>query len=169
MFTRVMDLHKTKAMGRRFIIKGSKRTASPRFTARHFLKDGFEKKGISMPSEKRNLGNGAENIVANYMSALGYRILARNFSVPKVGEIDIIAQHKQDVYFVEVKARKESNPFGGMEGCISARKLARIRNCADVFIQKQPDAQKSYARIIGAFVHIKANQEYENIKWIRLD
>lgn len=120
-----------------------------------------------MVSAKRKLGNGAEDHVAHYMSALGYSILSTNYSVPKIGEIDIVAKFKDSIYFVEVKARSNSKPFGGMEGCISGKKLKRIRQSADIYLQQNnPDA---YCKIIGAFVHITPQNKYEKIELVPLD
>lgn len=120
-----------------------------------------------MTSVKQNLGNGAESHVAHYMSALGYQILTTNYTVPGIGEIDIIARHGTDIYFVEVKARSNPDPFGGMEGCISTRKLSRIRNCADIYLQHR-QMRDTCGRIIGAFVHITPERKYENIRLIPL-
>jgi len=121
-----------------------------------------------MESVKRNLGNGAESYVANYMNALGYQILTMNYTVPRIGEIDIIARHKENIYFVEVKARSNSKPYGGMEGCISYQKLKRIKHCADIYMQ-QNNASESYCKIVGAFVHITPEKKYEKIKLVNLD
>ena len=121
-----------------------------------------------MASVKRDIGNGAENHVAHYMSSLGYQILARNYTIPGMGEIDIIARHARDIYFVEVKARSNPDPFGGMEGCISQRKLKRIRRCADIYLQHDP-VKDACGRIIGAFVHITPDKKYEHVELIPLD
>lgn len=121
-----------------------------------------------MASVRKDIGNGAEAHVAHYMASLGYQILSMNYTVPKMGEIDIIARHAQDIYFVEVKARSNPNPFGGMEGCISTRKLNRIKRCADIYLQ-QRQVRDSYCRILGAFVHITPEKKYEEIKLVPLE
>lgn len=121
-----------------------------------------------MPSYKRETGNGAESFVTRYLDALGYHILTTNYSVPRLGEIDIIARRGKEVYFVEVKARSNDNPFGGMEGCISADKLHRIRQCADIYLQHGP-YRDSCCRIVGAFVHITQDKKYEKIRLVPLD
>lgn len=117
---------------------------------------------------KKEIGNAAEDRVSYYMSSLGYQIITRNYTVPRMGEIDIIARFRQNLYFVEVKARSNPNPFGGMEGCISSQKLKRIRRCADMYLQKQKD-QDVYCKIVGAFVHATPEGNYEKIQLIQLD
>lgn len=121
-----------------------------------------------MASARRALGDGAESCVAGYLSALGYQILARNFTIPRMGEIDIIARRGETVCFVEVKARSNPDPFGGMEGCISSRKLRRIRRCADIYLQHHREMDAP-VRIIGAFVHITPDRNFENIDLIPID
>ncbi|PJB73303.1 MAG: hypothetical protein CO093_01030 [Alphaproteobacteria bacterium CG_4_9_14_3_um_filter_47_13] len=46
----------------------------------------------------------AENIVAWGLRLRGYKILAKRYKTP-VGEIDLIASHKNIIIFIEVKAR----------------------------------------------------------------
>lgn len=121
-----------------------------------------------MATAKRNLGDGAETHVAHYMASLGYQILAMNYTVPRMGEIDIVARHARNIYFVEVKARSNPDPFGGMEGCISQRKLERIRRCADIYLQHSP-VKDAYGKIIGAFVHITPDKKYEHVELLPLD
>ena len=50
-------------------------------------------------------GRRAETVAAWYLRVKGYKILARRVRTP-VGEIDIIARHRDSLVFVEVKARR---------------------------------------------------------------
>lgn len=54
-----------------------------------------------------------ENIAVDYLRKNGYEIIERNFSVYRVGEIDIIAKKDDWLIFVEVRARKKTyySPF----------------------------------------------------------
>ncbi len=121
-----------------------------------------------MPSAKRILGDRAEAYAAHYLEALGFRILAANYEIPRMGEIDLIARRAETVYFVEVKARSREDVFGGMEGCISARKLARIRRCAVLFLQ-QDWCRDLYGSFLGAFVHLAPDGKCEKIRLVPLD
>ena len=53
---------------------------------------------------RESKGRRAETIAAWYLVAKGYRILARRVRT-RVGEIDIVARHRDSLIFVEVKAR----------------------------------------------------------------
>ena len=48
-------------------------------------------------------GKQGENIAEQYLKELGYKIIERNWKYSRIGEIDIIAQDKDTVVFVEVK------------------------------------------------------------------
>ena len=52
-------------------------------------------------------GNAGEKAAARYLKKKKYKILSRNY-VAKNKEIDIIAENKDTVVFVEVKARTEN-------------------------------------------------------------
>lgn len=59
-------------------------------------------------------GAEAEERVADYLSADGYKILDTNWKT-KWCEIDIVAQKEKCVYFVEVKYRSSSDFGGGFD------------------------------------------------------
>ena len=66
---------------------------------------------LEILTEKRRLGNRGERAAARYLWYHGYRILERNF-VRHGAEIDLIAQKRDTVVFVEVKTRvrEHQNP-----------------------------------------------------------
>jgi len=55
--------------------------------------------------DKRKAGNIAEDIAMRYIEELGYRIIKKNFTFGKVGEIDIICEfhgvsHHQEKFHI---------------------------------------------------------------------
>lgn len=58
-------------------------------------------------SIRKLIGNNGEEATVNYLIGQGFRIMATNYCKP-YGEIDIIAQKKDVVAFVEVKTRKKN-------------------------------------------------------------
>ncbi len=108
----------------------------------------------------RRQGNKAEEQAAAYLKEKGYKILERNFSC-RVGEIDIIAQDKQNtIVFVEVKQRK-TNLFGGGLAAVNKAKQKRITLTAAAYIKK---TKISYTALRFDIITITAGvlQHYEN-------
>lgn len=78
-------------------------------------------------------GRSAELLAAMLLRLKGYRVLARRFKC-KAGEIDIIAQKKDLIVFVEVKARQSvTDAFES----ITAKQRTRIETAASVWLQQQ--------------------------------
>lgn len=72
------------------------------------------------------LGNNGEDIACSYLTKNGYKILERNKHISNRCEIDIIAQYKNKVIFVEVKTRK-SNAFGTPFEAITKQKYENMK------------------------------------------
>ena len=73
-------------------------------------------------------GAHAERIAAEFLTARGLTIVARNFRT-RLGEIDLIARDGPTLVFVEVRLRR-SQRFGGAGASITAAKCARLTNAA---------------------------------------
>jgi putative endonuclease len=84
-----------------------------------------------MKSENKLVGRLTEAMAAEALKQKGFEILEQNFS-NKFGEIDIIAQDRETLVFVEVKA-KTGDQFGLPEEMITAGKLGRIRHMASIY------------------------------------
>lgn len=54
---------------------------------------------------KKDIGDWGENQACAFLIRKGFKIIERNFYSPQ-GEIDIVAQKKEDYYFIEVKTRQ---------------------------------------------------------------
>ncbi len=73
------------------------------FTERPSLEFTPLDRGKGMTRERQELGIAGEEIAFEFLRKKGYRILERNYKTP-LGEIDIIAQDKDRLVFVEVKS-----------------------------------------------------------------
>ena len=66
-----------------------------------------------MPSPKRKIGDIGEGVVCRYLLKRGYTIFERNYLRPW-GEIDIVAENRGILRFIEVKSiSRVTNPGGG--------------------------------------------------------
>ena len=79
-------------------------------------------------------GKLAEDKTAAFLRKQGYRIIKRNYSC-SLGEIDIIAEYKEDIFFVEVKAIKENGIVSSAEA-VDSYKAQRIMLTAEDYIAK---------------------------------
>lgn len=86
-----------------------------------------------MPETKLEFGKLAENTAAEFLQSQGYKILQRNYRT-KLGEVDIIAEDKGVICFVEVKARHSLN-LGGPEDAVFARKQRQICKAAIYYLK----------------------------------
>jgi putative endonuclease len=86
---------------------------------------------------KHNLdGAWGEALAAEFLRKKKYHIVAVGFS-SRFGEIDLIAENKQFLVFVEVKLRK-SAAFAQAREYVDRRKQDKIRVTASIFLSKYP-------------------------------
>ena len=96
------------------------------------------------PSERRGIGRFCESAVADYLTALGYTILERGFTV-KGGEIDLVAENDTTLLFVEVKGRTEGDQirrFGRPATAVNAAKREHLLFAAKEYIRRTGNVKK---------------------------
>ncbi len=85
--------------------------------------------------QRRGLGAWGERHAKDFLLKLGYTIIESNYR-SKTGEIDIVAEDKGCLVFVEVKTRRNRS-FGGPEESFTVRKEERLALLADEYIQER--------------------------------
>ncbi|MEY3347181.1 MAG: hypothetical protein RL255_143 [Actinomycetota bacterium] len=88
------------------------------------------------------IGETGEAYVANVLKSRGYRILARNWRI-REGELDIVAENRDVVVFVEVKSRTSAAYGDPLEG-INQEKLLRIQRLALAWLATNQRLGSSY-------------------------
>ena len=104
-------------------------------------------------SQTHNFGKEAEQKVTEFLLKKGYLILENNWRISHL-EVDIIAQDKDFIVIVEVKARR--NNYLSFDEIISLRKQRNLINAAEKYLdQKDLDNE---LRFDVAFVTIEKKQ-----------
>ncbi|MEM1182643.1 MAG: YraN family protein [Acidobacteriota bacterium] len=86
--------------------------------------------------DHRARGRLGEVEARDYLAAQGYRVLEKNFSC-RSGEIDVIAEDRGVLCFIEIKARA-SREFGSAIEAISATKQRRLAKAASLYLATRP-------------------------------
>ena len=81
------------------------------------------------------MGQGWERLAARRLEDEGYLIRERNFRA-RAGEIDLVAEEKGVLCFVEVKGRSGAG-FGGPAEAVTLEKQRRIFRCAEEYLQRR--------------------------------
>ena len=81
------------------------------------------------------IGNLGEEEVVKYLAGKGHEIVARNYK-SKYYEIDIVSVLNNEIFFTEVKYRKNGD-FGGGVSAINEKKKNRMIFAAECFLKNE--------------------------------
>jgi Holliday junction resolvase-like predicted endonuclease len=98
-------------------------------------------------------GHRAEVIATKYLISLGFEILNLNWRT-RYCEIDIVAQHLDTVYLVEVKSRRNDEYGSGLD-YITPKKLRQMTFSAEMWVSDnkwEGDYQLSVIELRGSRV-----------------
>jgi putative endonuclease len=82
----------------------------------------------------RDRGFAAEQIAVDDLVTRGYRVVERNFTC-KAGEIDIIAKHRGELVFVEVRSRGSARSLDPVYS-VNRGKQMRLIRAAEVYLSR---------------------------------
>lgn len=94
----------------------------------------FEKLPLNKTPSTREKGQHFESIAERYLQSHGLNSKAKNYHC-RLGEIDLVMEHKDTLVFVEVKYRG-SSAFGGSISAVSKAKQQKIRKTAAFYLQQ---------------------------------
>lgn len=89
-----------------------------------------------LPESDRELGRLGEEIATEFLRALGYRLVGRNYRTP-FGEADIVLMDGEEVVLAEVKTRRGEEALP--EEAVDERKMGRYRNITLEYIRSHEE------------------------------
>ncbi|HEY0965113.1 MAG TPA: ribonuclease HII [Candidatus Saccharimonadales bacterium] len=114
-------------------------------------------------STTKQIGDRAEEVVAEYLRKNGQEILERNWKT-KFCEIDIVSRKGDTIYFTEVKYRKNVNQGGGI-AAITPKKLRQMKFAAEYFVLKY---QLNNTSLCLAAAHV-LGEDFELQEWLGVE
>ena len=118
---------------------------------------------LKLLTKNRITGNAGEDAAAKFLKRKKYKILERNYVA--VGcEIDIIAENKEFIAFVEVKTRtlgKESESESRPAAAVTPEKQRKIIAAAKFYTHNDPSEKNLRLDVIE--VYLNENQKVDKI------
>ncbi len=90
------------------------------------------------------VGRWGEALAAEYLRKKGYDIVGAGYRT-RLGEIDLIAENRKFLVFVEVKTRKDDS-FAMAREFVTAKKQSKIIACAKLYLEYEGRENKKQPR-----------------------
>lgn len=90
---------------------------------------------MTIPDQRHVYGQASESLAEQLLRAKGYRILDRNVRT-SIGELDLVAEDRGVIVFVEVKGRA-TKAFGGALLAVNHRKRAKLVKLAGQYLARR--------------------------------
>jgi putative endonuclease len=120
------------------------------------------KKGERM--DRKRMGQVAEEAAVHYLKHQGYQILERNYRSP-LGEIDIIAEDRDTLVFIEVRSRQGTR-FGLPQETVNWAKQQKVKRMATHYL-KAKNAWKKACRFDVVGILFNEEGEVKSLELIR--
>ena len=115
-----------------------------------------------MLNNRQQFGKESESLAVRYLRKNGYKILEQNYR-NKIGEIDVIAEEKGTLVFIEVKARK-THLFGNPKWAVTPKKQRKISMVALYYLKATKQIHVKARFDVVALSSAKDNPQIEIIK-----
>lgn len=109
---------------------------------------------LDVLTKQRKIGNKGEKIAVKALKKKGYKILERNY-VAFSSEIDIIAENKTTLAFIEVKTRtevKENSREARPASAVTPDKQRKIINAAKCYIANHSTEKRISLDVIEVYL-----------------
>ena len=102
-----------------------------------------------MEKSRKLIGRWGEERAARFLETRGYKITGMNYSC-RFGEIDVIAENRKYLSFVEVKLRKSAD-FAAAREFVTAAKQERLRAAAELYLVSNPTKKQPRFDVIEIY------------------
>ena len=117
-------------------------------------------------SEKQKIGEIGENIACKFLLKHGFKILDRNYT-KKWGEIDIVAEKQNKLYFIEVKSVSHETTLGyRAEENMHPWKMKRISRTIQTYLLSKNVSEEKEWQVDLLVVNLDLNNKKAKIKKI---
>ena len=104
-----------------------------------------------MTTPRSRLGHWGESHARRYLEGKGYTVSATNYRC-RWGEVDIVAQHGEEIVFIEVRTRR-GVAFGTPEESVTATKSQRLAATAQHYLENS-GLEQSQWRVDLVSIHL---------------
>ena len=104
-------------------------------------------------TDKRIIGDTAEEAVIRMLSNNGYTLLCRNFEVHNVGELDCVFTKDDDVFVVEVRTRRNLGNYPTSSETVDHRKRSKIEKTTRYLISKYGLYERNIVFLVASVTH----------------
>ena len=119
---------------------------------------------MSGGGDARLLGQWGEEQVAEKLRREGWTVVARNFRC-RMGELDLVAENKTFLAFVEVKLRKDTR-FGLACEAVTPSKQRKLRAAAQYYLMSHPTRLQPRFDVAEVYAPQGARTKAPNIYYI---
>ena len=113
--------------------------------------------------KEKLIGRFGENAAADYLRKKHYKIIGANYRC-RLGEIDLIAENRECVVFVEVKSRRDAG-FAEAREFVTASKQRKLIATAELWLAQNPTEKQPRFDVIEVYCEngvVKTIQHIEN-------
>lgn len=121
------------------------------------------KQPLDRSSPKKVIGDAVESRVASHLAKQGFQIQYRNFRC-RLGEIDLIGIHENQLIFVEVRSKSRQD-YGTAAESVNFRKQKKLIRTAQFFLACHPHFANAACRFDVVAVTLEKSDP--EIEWIK--
>ena len=96
--------------------------------------------------ERKKLGKMGELFAAQVLELGGYTVLLRNY-ICRYGEIDLVAERDDELFFVEVKTRR-GDAFGMPSDSVTQAKRLHMRRAAACYMSEHRSCHQFFSFLV---------------------